>query len=65
MMMMFIPILIGAIGKVPNGFERGLEVLKIRVRIETIQTTVLIRSSRILETCGDLLSLRPRRKTNM
>ena len=38
------PIVTGALGTVPKGLVRGLEI---RGRIETIQTTVLIRSARI------------------
>ena len=53
-----IPIVFGALGTVP----KGLEELEITVRIETIQTTALLRSARILrrvlKTRVDLLSLR-------
>ena len=45
--MMMIPIVIGVLGTVPKGLERGLEQLEIRGRIETIQTRTL-RSARIL-----------------
>ena len=45
---MEIPIVIGALGMVPKGLERSLEELEIRGRIETIQTTALLRSARIL-----------------
>ena len=44
-----------------KGLIKGLEDLEIKVRMETIQTTALLRSARvriILETWGDLLSLR-------
>ena len=62
-----IPIITGVLGTVHNGLKRGLEVLKIRERIKTIQTTALLRSVRILrrdlETWGDLLSLRLMWKT--
>ena len=47
---------------VSKGLERGLEELKIGGRIETIQTTALLRSNRIprriLKTWDDLQSLR-------
>ena len=43
-----IPILIGALGTVTNGLVKGLEEAEIRARVETIQTTALIRSARIL-----------------
>ena len=52
----------GALGMVSKGLERNLEESKIRGRIETIQTTALLRSAKIqrkvLETWEDLLSLR-------
>ena len=55
-------IVVGACGMVPKGLERRGKELEIRGRIETIQTTALLRSVRILrrvlETGGDLLSLR-------
>ena len=38
----------GALGTVNKGFMRGLEFLEIRGRLETIQTTALLRSVRIL-----------------
>ena len=57
----FIPIVIDALGTVTEGLLKGLENLEIRVRVETIQTTALLRSARILrrnlETWGDLLLL--------
>ena len=52
----------GGLGTVTNGLVQGMEDLEIRKRIETIQTTELLRSARIQrgapETWGDLLSLR-------
>ena len=51
-------IVIGALGTVTKGLIKGLEDLEIRGRVETIQTTALLRSARILrrvlETWGDL-----------
>ncbi len=44
----FIPIIIGPLGTVTEGLLKGLEDLKIRGRVETIQTTVLLRSTRTL-----------------
>ena len=41
------PIVIGALGIVTRGLVRGLEHLEISRRVETIQTTVLLRSARI------------------
>ena len=39
-----IPIVIGALGEVIKGLIQGLGNLEIRGRVETIQTTVLLRS---------------------
>ena len=56
-----IPIVIGAFGTVTKGLLKGLEDLEVGNRVETIQTTALLRTARILkrvlETWGDLLSL--------
>ena len=53
-----IPIVIGALGTVTKGLEQGLEDLEIKGRVETIQTSALLSSVRILwrvpETWGDL-----------
>ena len=40
--------MISELGTVPKGLERRLEELEVQERIETIQTTVLLRSARIL-----------------
>ena len=45
---MVIPIVIGALETTPKGLVRRLEELKIGGRAETIETTVLLRSARIL-----------------
>ena len=62
-----IPIVIGALGTVNKGLVQGLEDLEIRGRVETIKTTTLLRSTRILgkglETWEDLLSLKFQWKT--
>ena len=51
----FIPIIIDALGTVTDGLSNGLEDLKIRGQVKTIQTTISLRSARILrrvlETC--------------
>ena len=51
----FMPIVIGAFGTVIKGLIKGLEDLEIAGQVETIQTTALLRSARILrrvlETC--------------
>ena len=53
---------IGALGTITKGLLKGLEDLEIGGRVETIQTTSLLRKARILrrvlETWGDLLSLK-------
>ena len=42
------PIVIGALGTISNGLIKGLEDLEIRGQVETIQTTALLRSTKIL-----------------
>ena len=63
-----IPIVIGTFGTVTKGLLKRLEDVEIRGRVETIQTTTLFRTARILrrvlETWGDLLSLKLQWKTN-
>ena len=46
--MTVILIVISALGTVTKGLIQGLENLEIRERVETIQTTALLRSDRIL-----------------
>ena len=57
-----IPIVIGAFGTATRRLLKGLEDLEVGERMKTIQTTALLRTARILkkvlETCGDLLSLK-------
>ena len=57
-----VPIVFGALGTITKGLLKGLEDLEIGGRVETIQTTALLRTARILrrvlETWGDLLSLK-------
>ena len=43
-----IPIVIGALDTVTKGLVQGLVDLEIRGRVETIKTTALLRSARIL-----------------
>ena len=43
-----IPIVIGAFGTVTKGTVQGLKDLKITERVETVQTTALLRLARIL-----------------
>ena len=67
MLVTIIPIVIGTFGTVTKGLLMGLEDLEVGGRVETIQTTALLRMARILrrvlETWGDLLSLRLQWKT--
>ena len=62
-----IPIVIRAFGTVTKGLLKGLEDLEVGGRVETVQTTKLLRTARILrrvlETWGDLLSLTLQWKT--
>ena len=62
-----VPIVIGALGTVTKGLLKGLGDLEVGGRVETIQTTALLRTARILrrveETWGDLLSLKIQWKT--
>ena len=62
-----IPIVIGAFGTVTKGLLNGLEDLEVGGRVETIQTIALLKTARILrrvlETWGDLLSLKLQWKT--
>ena len=57
-----VPIVIGAFGTITKGLLKGLEDLEVGGWVETIQMTALLRTDRILrrilETWGDLLSLK-------
>ena len=55
--MTVIPIVIAALGTVTGGLVQGLEGMEIIGQVETIQTTALLRSARILKIWGDSLSL--------
>ena len=48
MQVTIIPIVIGAFGTVTKGLLKGLEDLEVGGRVETIQTTALLRTARIL-----------------
>ena len=67
MQVTIIPIVIGTFGTVTRGLLKVMEDLEVDGRVETIQTTTLLRTARILrrvlETWGDLLSLRLHWKT--
>ena len=43
-----VPIVIGALGTITKGLLKGLKDVKVGGRVETIQTTVLLRTARIL-----------------
>ena len=62
-----VPIVIGALGTITKGLWKGLEGLEVGGREETIQMTTLLRTAkilrRVLETWGDLLSLKLQWKT--
>ena len=62
-----VPVVIGTLCTVINGIGTGTGGIRIKRRAETIQTTALLRSTRIiirvLEIWGDLLSLRIQWKT--
>ena len=68
-----IPIVIGASGTVTKGLLKGLDDLEVGGGVESLQTTALVRTTRILrrvlEAWGDLLlsnsSERPSAKTHM
>ena len=57
-----VPIVIGAFGTITKGLLKGLEDLQVGRRVETLQMTALLRTTRILRrilgTRGDLLSLK-------
>ena len=59
----FIPIVNGTLRTVTKRLVLGLEDLEIRGRVETIETTALLRSARILRRVLDLLSLELRWET--
>ena len=67
MKLTIIPIVIGAFGTVTKELLKGLEDLEVGGRAETIQTTALLRTARIvrrvLETWRDLLSHKLQWKT--
>ena len=62
-----IPIVIGAFGIVTKGLIKWLEDLEVGERVETIQSTALLRMARtlrrVMETWEDLLSLKLQWKT--
>ena len=57
-----VPIVIGAFGTVTKWLLKGLEDLEVGGVVETIQTTTLLKTARILrsvlKTWGDMLSLK-------
>ena len=67
MKVIIIPIVIGTFSTVTNGLLKGLEDLEVGGRVETIKTTALFRTVRILRTVleiwRNLLSLKLQWKT--
>ena len=65
--MTIIPIVIGIFSTVTKVLLKGLDDLEVEEQVETIQTKALLRTARILrrvlETWGDLLSIRIQWKT--
>ena len=62
-----VPIVIGGLGTIRRGLLKGLEDLEVGGRVDTIQTTALLKTAtilrRVLETWEDLLSLKLQWKT--
>ena len=62
-----VPIVLDAFGPITKGLLKELEDLEVGGRVETIQTTALLRTARILriflETWGVLMSLKLQTKT--
>ena len=54
-----IPIVIGAFCTVTKGLLNGLEDLEVGGRVETIQTTTLLRTARILRRVLETVTLTP------
>ena len=50
MKLTIIPIVIGAFGTVTKGLLKGLEDLEVGGRVETVQTTALLKTARILRS---------------
>ena len=57
-----VPIVMGALGTITKGLLKALKEFEIDGRLETIQTTALLRTTgilrRVLKTWEDLLSLK-------
>ena len=51
-----IPIVIGAFGTVTKGLLKGLEELEVGDRAETIETTALLKTARILRRVQEISS---------
>ena len=62
-----VPVVIGAVDTVTKGLLKSLEDLEVGRRVEIIQTTVLLKTARILrrvlDIWGDLLSFNLQWKT--
>ena len=59
--MPIVPMAIGAFSTITKGLLKGLKDLEVGGRVDTLQTTVLLKTAwilrRVLETCGDLRRL--------
>ena len=53
-----IPIVFGVLETIPKRLVKGLEDTEIRGQVETIQTTALLRSVRLMKSHGDLRSFK-------
>ena len=65
-----IPVITGSLGTIAKGLVKGREDFKISGQVESIQTTVLLRSARILRRvqktcCHSNSSERPSANTNV
>ena len=62
-----VPVVISVLGTITKGLLKGLEDLEVGGRVETVRTTALLRTARLLRrvlmTRGDLLSLKLQWKT--
>ena len=50
MQVIIIPIVIGAFGTITKGLQKGLEDFEVGGRMETIQMTALLRTTRLLRS---------------
>ena len=60
-----VPVVIGVLGTVTKGLLTGLEDLEVGGRVETIQTTALLRTARILRRVLETSSEKPSANTDV